>query len=146
MSSTLFPTRSMGRLLTQPINLLTHFITMRESIRKRRCKAAIDLYEQLLLIAPNSVQAPTNLGVAFAHEGRYSAAIEEYREALKQDPQSATIRLDLALAWYKQADFAKAAVELELLRKRHPENKQALYLLADCYLRLGKYRADSANS
>jgi len=104
-------------------------------------KRAIDLYEQLVRMAPNSVQARTNLGVALAHEGRYADAIAQYREALKQDPENPTVRLDLALASYKQADFAKAATELELLRKKHSENKQTLYLLADCYLRLGKYRA-----
>jgi len=104
-------------------------------------KRAIELYQQLVRMAPNSVQARTNLGVALAHEGRYSEAIAQYREALKQDAASDTIRLDLALAWYKQTDFGKAATELELLRRKHPENKQALYLLADCYLRLGKNRA-----
>jgi len=48
------------------------------------------------------------------------------------------VRLNLALSEYKQADFQLAASELEDLRKEHPENGQSLYLLADCYLRLGR--------
>ncbi len=104
-------------------------------------QAAIKLYEELLRKMPGSVQARTNLGVAFAHEGRYAEAIAQYQAALQRDPENPTVQLDLALAWYKQADFAKAGVELEHLRKKHPESRQALYLLADCYLRLARYRA-----
>jgi tetratricopeptide (TPR) repeat protein len=48
------------------------------------------------------------------------------------------VLLNLALARYKQAQFAKAAAGLEHLRAMHPENRQSLYLLADCYLRLGR--------
>src|SRR5215469_3520035 len=135
MSCALYPTRSAGQSADSLYN------DAGKAYQSGDVKRAIELYEQLVRMAPNSVQARTNLGVALAHEGRYSDAIAQYRDALKQDPESGPILLNLALAWYKQADFAKAAAEVELLRKKHSENKQALYLLADCYLRLGKYRA-----
>jgi Flp pilus assembly protein TadD len=101
---------------------------------------AIRLYEELVKAKPDSVEARTNLGVALARAGRYNDAIVQYHEALKRAPQNPSVLLDLALAWYKQAVFDKAATELELLRARHPENRQSLYLLADCYLRLGRDR------
>ncbi len=101
---------------------------------------AISLYEKLIELRPESVEARTNLGVALAHVGRYSDAIAQYGEALKYDRQNPLVRLNLALAWYKQADFVKAADELWELRRDHPEGQQSLYLLADCYLRLGKNR------
>ena len=101
---------------------------------------AISLYEQLVTLRPDSMEARTNYGVALAGVGRYREAIAQYREALKYDPKNAVVRLNLALAWYKQADFAQAADELRELRKDHPEGQQSLYLLADCYLRLGKNR------
>jgi Flp pilus assembly protein TadD len=44
------------------------------------------------------------------------------------------------LARYKQGRFDEAAGDLERLRKNNSENRQSLYLLADCYLRLGKNR------
>jgi tetratricopeptide (TPR) repeat protein len=59
---------------------------------------------------------------------------------LKRDPKNGVVRLNLGLAWYKEADFAKASTEFESVYKQAPENRQALYLLADCYLRLGRYR------
>ena len=99
---------------------------------------AIALYQQTIALQPGSVPARSNLGVVLAHAGRYSEAITQYQEALKRDPHNSVIQLNLALARYKQADFEKAASELVKLRKQQPDNKQSLYLLADCYLRLGR--------
>lgn len=99
---------------------------------------AIRLYEELIEIQPGSVEARTNLGVALARAGRYNDAVAQYDEALKYAPDNPSVLLDLALAWYKQAAFDKAAVQLERLRAKHSEQKQSLYLLADCYLRLGR--------
>jgi Flp pilus assembly protein TadD len=99
---------------------------------------AIQLYEKLIKIDPDSVAARTNLGVALAHVGRYRDAITQYEEALNRAPDSLVVRLNLALAWYKQAEFEKAASELERVRASDKGNRQPLYLLADCYLRLGR--------
>ena len=99
---------------------------------------AIGLYEEALKLQPESVPIRTDLGVALVRLGRYSEAIDNYEQALKRDPGNVVVRLDLTLAWYKQENFAKAAELLEALRKDHPENRQTLYLLADCYLRLGR--------
>jgi tetratricopeptide (TPR) repeat protein len=101
---------------------------------------AIQLYEKLIEIEPDSVPARTNLGVALAHVGRYRDAIAQYEEALKRAPDSPVVRLNLALAWYKQAEFDKASAELERVRRIDEKNRQSLYLLADCYLRLGRNR------
>jgi Flp pilus assembly protein TadD len=99
---------------------------------------AIALYQELLKKQPASVEARTNLGVALAKMGRYDEATAQYREALKRDPKNPVVRLNLALSQYKQADFQAAATGLQDLRKDHPEIQQSLYLLADCYLRLGR--------
>jgi len=99
---------------------------------------AIGLYQQLIILQPDSVQARSNLGVALAHLGRYPEAVTQYQEALKREPHNSVIQLNLALARYKQGEFEKSAIDLAALRKEHPENKQSLYLLSDCYLRLGR--------
>src|SRR5215471_17230066 len=101
---------------------------------------AIALYQKLVELQPQSVESRTNFGVALAHVGRYDDAIRQYQAALKYDSKNPVVWLNLALARYKQADFAKAADDLIELRKAHPEGQQSLYLLADCYLRLGKNR------
>jgi Flp pilus assembly protein TadD len=99
---------------------------------------AIGLYEELIKIQPGSVEARTNLGVALARVGRYNDAVAQYDDALTRAPDNPRILLNLALAWYKQAAFDQAVVKLEHMRTKHLENRQSLYLLADCYLRLGR--------
>ena len=101
---------------------------------------AIKLYEELLKLVPDSIEARTNLGAALAQEGRYDEALQQYRQALSRDPQNETVLLNLALAFYKQGDFSQARSELDTLHKLHPANQQAFYLLADCDLRLGKFQ------
>ena len=101
---------------------------------------AIKLYEELLRQAPDSIEARTNLGVAFAHEGRYEEAAQQYRHVLSRDSRNETAMLNLALAYYKQGDFPKARNQLEVLHKLRPANRQAFDLLADCDLRLGSFR------
>jgi Flp pilus assembly protein TadD len=83
---------------------------------------AISLYEALIQLQPQSMEARTNLGVALAHVGRYDEAIAQYREALKYARQNPKVRLNLALAQYKEGDFAKAADALIRLRADHPQD------------------------
>lgn len=101
---------------------------------------AIQLYQELLQKAPDSIEARTNLGVALAQEGRYCEAVTQYRDALKRSPENQIARLNLALALYKQAQFDKAREQLETLYKLNPGHQQAFYLLVDCDLRLGKFK------
>jgi tetratricopeptide (TPR) repeat protein len=101
---------------------------------------AIRLYEQLLKLQPDSVAARTNLGIALAHSGRFNDAVAQYHLALNHAPDNPIVLINLALAWYKTPDFDKAAAVLEHLHSLQPENRQALYLLADCSMRLGRNR------
>lgn len=101
---------------------------------------AIKLYEELLQLVPDSIEARTNLGAAFAQVGRYDDALRQYRQALARDPQNETVLLNLSLAYYKQGDFSQARGQLDTLHKLHPGNQQAFYLLADCDMRLGKFQ------
>ena len=103
-------------------------------------KQAILLYRKFLKLQPDSIAARANLGAALARAGRYDDAVWQYTEALKRDPESLGVRLNLALARYKQGNFDKAAAEFEHLRAKQPGNQQSLYLLSDCYLRLGRNR------
>ena len=101
-------------------------------------KIAIQLYEDLLKVQPESLPARGNLAVALAHLGRYEDAVAQYKLALRRAPDNPGLLLNLALARYKQANFAEATIDLEKVHSKEPENRQALYLLADCYLRMGR--------
>jgi tetratricopeptide (TPR) repeat protein len=111
-----------------------------EALDRGEAAEAIRLYEELLQQRPDSMEGRINLGVALAHAGRYEEAEQQYRRVLSRDPKNEMARLNLALALYKRADFGNARSEFEALHEFHPANQQALYLLADCDLRLGKYK------
>jgi len=101
---------------------------------------AIKLYEELIQLVPDSIEARTNLGAALAQQGRYDEALQQYRQALARDPKNEMVLLNLALALYKQGDYSHALVQFDTLHKIHPANQQAFLLLADCDLRLGKFQ------
>jgi tetratricopeptide (TPR) repeat protein len=109
-----------------------------EAQQRGDMQLAVRKYQELIPLHTDMIAARANLGVALVALGRFDEAIAQYHAALTQAPDDPVLRLDLALAWYKQAEFGKAAAELETLRRRQPDHGQSLYLLADCYLRLGR--------
>ncbi len=108
--------------------------------RQGRLEEAVELYRKVLEARPESVVARSNLGAALSAMGRYGEAIDAYRAALERAPANVGVRLNLALAHYKSDDYEAAAAELARVREQDPDNRQALLLLADCWLRLGEHR------
>jgi len=73
------------------------------------------------------------LGTVFDQEGRGSAAMREYDRSLAKNADNPFPHI--AIAWMLARDEVgdEAIKELEALRKRHPENLQALESLAKLY-------------
>jgi len=105
-----------------------------------RFAEAIADYQGFLEVQPKNVEARSNLGAALVHEGRYTEAIEQYRQALVLDSGRVAVRLNLALALYKAWEIAPAAAELEKVVAAQPDQKNARLLLADCFLRMGRFK------
>ncbi len=99
---------------------------------------AIKAYEQYLALRPSSPIALSNLGAAYAHNGRYQDAIREYQRALTAGPDNVQVKLNLALAYYKTSQVTEAASLLVDVHRQIPNDLQPSLLLADCWLSLGK--------
>jgi tetratricopeptide (TPR) repeat protein len=100
-------------------------------------QGAAALYIQVLRVAPGAARIRSNLGAAYAGLGRYEEAIEEYRKALETlDDDS--IRRNLALALQKAGHTAEAAEEARRVLLSDPTNRDALLMLAECDVQLGK--------
>jgi len=95
-------------------------------------------YQQLLKLAPDTVEVRANLGATLAHMGRYDDAIAQYRAALVKLPGNTALRLNLALAYYKKNDFTSAARELRPLQEANPDDLRLATLLGECYAREGR--------
>ena len=116
-------------------NILRHAIELHQA---GDFAAAIPEYRAYLKQIPGNVIARSNLGAALSHAGLYEEAIVEYKKALESQPGNRPVRMNLALAYYKAAEISPAASELERMVAEPPADRQAIFLLADCDLRLGE--------
>lgn len=98
---------------------------------------AIDAYQQALKLAPQRLDARSNLGAALVRLGRFEEAVAQYRQALERDPGQAAIRFNLGLALYKAGRVDEAAAEFQQVLDHDPAQQPALLLLADCQLQAG---------
>lgn len=101
-------------------------------------EGAVRAYQEFLKDRPGNAEVHSNLGAALARLGRYEEAIAQYQNALAQSANNSVIRLNLALAYYKSASIRQAATELASVVAQQPANKKAVFLLADCLLRMGQ--------
>jgi Tfp pilus assembly protein PilF len=102
---------------------------------------AIPLYREYLKTHPSSPGVLSNLGAALAHEGRYSEAIAEYTKSLAIEPGNPQSLANLGLAYYKTGQVPQAREKLQAALELMSGNQQILFLVADCDVRLGDYRA-----
>lgn len=105
------------------------------------CAKAIPLYREYLKIHPSSPSVISNLGAALAHEGRYSEAIAEYTRSLAVQPGNPQALANLGLAYYKTGQILRAREDLQAALGLMPGNQQVTFLVADCDIRLGDYKA-----
>jgi tetratricopeptide (TPR) repeat protein len=103
--------------------------------------AAIAGYRQYLKARPASPDVLSNLGAALAHEGQFTAAIDAYSRALSLNPDNTPARFNLGLAYYKSGNSFLAREQFEAASKSMGQNRQAAFLIADCDIRLGEYKA-----
>lgn len=102
-------------------------------------QSAIDLYSKLVRQHSELVAPHVNLGVALAHKGRMDEAAAQYKEALQLEPGNSAIQIDLAILDYKRAHYEEAIAVLQPIVKAQPVKGQPFFLLADCYMRLGRF-------
>jgi Flp pilus assembly protein TadD/thiol-disulfide isomerase/thioredoxin len=101
-------------------------------------EGAIREYAASLKLDPANPQALSNLGAAYAAEGRYDEAIAEYTKALALDPSMEGVRLNLGLAYYKSARYGEAEKEFAAVHEATPGDVRPALLDADCALRTGR--------
>jgi tetratricopeptide (TPR) repeat protein len=95
-------------------------------------------YRDYLKKDSKNVMARSNLGAALSKAGQYEEAIVEYKQALALEPRNLPVRMNLGIAYYKTSQIAEAAEELSKVVKQQASMRQAVFLLADCELRLGE--------
>lgn len=120
-------------------DLHTLFAEGRAEQQRGDWKAAEKLYAEYLQIAPDSPRVHANLGVVYAHEGKFNAAIAEYRSALRLDPTLTSMYLNLGIAYFRKNDFVSAVPPLQKFVRFRPEDRQGIELLGLSYAQSGRY-------
>ncbi|MEG4494686.1 tetratricopeptide repeat protein [Microcoleus sp. D3_18_C4] len=91
---------------------------------------AIALYEQIISLEPNCVQARINFGFLKQENGELEAAIPHYREALAIDPNIPQTAYNLAKIFEEQGQVEEAIAHYEQALVAQPDFVPALINLA----------------
>ncbi|PHX56216.1 hypothetical protein CP500_006525 [Tychonema bourrellyi FEM_GT703] len=91
---------------------------------------AIALYEQIISLAPNCVQARINLGFLQQEKGELDAALPHYREALKIDPNIPQTAYNLAKVFEEKGQSKEAIEHYQQALVAQPDFVPALINLA----------------
>ena len=105
---------------------------------------ALHYFSEAARLDPDSVEALTDLGAAYAKTGRAVEALEQYERALALEPNVAAVHSNKAAAlvmlsrWEEAEQAARRAVQLD------PESIDANYMLGIALMKQGKITPETA--
>lgn len=94
----------------------------RRSLRLHKVSAALQYYENRLLIRPNDVAAVHNFGVCLKKAGHWSVAARVFTKAVTMDPLTDEHRYEMIETCAASGLEDVATRQVEVLIKRHPED------------------------
>jgi len=99
---------------------------------------AILYYAQAEQVGPLSYEIAYGLGASYTYKQEYAQAIEWLRKAVALAPDSAAGHFALGNALFQHGDFGAAIAELFVSLRLESRMKQAYFLLARTYSKLGR--------
>ena len=93
---------------------------------------ALDAFQEVINIIPNSALGHENKGFAFLSEGNYEESIPELEEALTTE-QSSDVYSNLGVAYLYEGRYADAIEQLKKALEKDPDDETAMGYLADAY-------------
>ncbi len=91
--------------------------------------AALDKYQELLKLAPESVDVYEGLGRIYTKLKQYQDALQLYKKGLKLNPQANQLRVDMGLNYISMKELKKARQILQTANKMDPNNAEAIAAL-----------------
>ncbi|MGH9377290.1 MAG: tetratricopeptide repeat protein [Terriglobia bacterium] len=122
-----------NRLNGQSQQTQTLFARAQKLTEAKNFAGAAKIYEQVLSVAPDSLQALNNLGVLYAAMEKYPQAAQTYERALRLDPNSFPLLVNLGLAYFKGGNLRAATKPLAKAVSIQPDSFQARSLLGMAY-------------
>ena len=94
-------------------------------------KAAIEEWETVLKLAPNTDDTLRELGWAFNMAGDYENAVTSLKKAIEMNPNNLQARIDLGAVFMSNLKFEEAIDEWEKAKKDDPANPLIKKFLSD---------------
>lgn len=114
-----------------------------DAMENRSWAKAIELFNQVLELDPNMLEAHFNLGFAYRSIGNKEKQIHHYKEALKIKQDEPNIHYSLGLAYSDSFIYSDAITEFRKVIELDPSFKDAHFQLGTALYKTGKY-ADAA--
>jgi tetratricopeptide (TPR) repeat protein len=104
-------------------------------------KSAARDYEELLKVAPDRVDALSNLGLVYGELGNYDGAIGLLNKAVRLAPSQSNIRLNLAITYLQAKRYSDAAGEARQVVSAQPSSALAHYIFGLALLKTNQLSA-----
>lgn len=107
--------------------------------QRKYVESAIRCYQEVIRIAPDNLDAKTDLGVCYA-EGSTNPmqGIMMLREVVEKNPDHENAQFNLGVLSVKSGQLDKAVVRFSKVMEIDPRRKDAAFLLARCYADMGQ--------
>jgi tetratricopeptide (TPR) repeat protein len=100
---------------------------------------AVQKYERLALLQPNSAEGLSNLGVAYHMTGQIPKSVDTLQKALHLDPDLLPANLILGIDFVQLGKAERAVPPLQKVLQLDPANRDALLTLASAYFSLQEF-------
>ena len=104
------------------------------------CSAALDDFEQALIINPDYAAAWAGRGIAHSCLGNHAEELQDYQKALSIDPSLAFVHHNLGVYYYSQGDYERSLEEYNLSVAIDPNRSGAWSGRAEVLAELGQFR------
>jgi len=102
-------------------------------------KKAIELFEQVLELKPNMLEAHVNLGFCYRQLGDNQKQIYHFEQALKLSPDSPEINFNLGLAYADYKLYQQAIDRFNKVIELKPDYKDAYFNLGTTLYKMSKF-------
>ena len=114
-----------------PANINAHHMLGVIYSKQFMWKAAMEEWETVLNMAPNTDEALRELGWALNMTGEYEQAVNSLRKALEMNPHNLQARIDLGAVFFSNHKVEDAVREWEEARREDPGNPLIKKFLSD---------------
>lgn len=100
---------------------------------------AVDVFTELIEVAPEHADAFKNRGVSYMKLEKYDQAIKDFQKAKELFPELKGLYSNLGVAWYYKKSYEKAIENYDIELEMAPDNYIAYFNRALCLAELDKH-------